>query len=73
MTAVSAAHVHETTASDDAQELLDRRLNSRARAARKRGTTSPRLLVLTGTLAAANVVIAIPAYLTVRRWHRWWQ
>jgi hypothetical protein len=73
MTDVSAARVHETTASDDVQELLDRRLNSRARAERKRGATSPRLLVLTGTLAAANVVIAFPAYLTVRRWCRWWR
>jgi hypothetical protein len=79
MTDVSAARVHEATASDDVQELLDRiadpddRLNSRARAERKRGAASPRLLVLTGTLAAANVVIAFPVYLTVRRWYRWWQ
>jgi hypothetical protein len=78
MTDISAARVHETTASDDVQELLDRiadleeRLNSRARAERKRGATSPWLLVSTGTLAAANVVIAFPAYLTVRRWYRWW-
>jgi hypothetical protein len=73
MTDVSAARVHETAASHDVQELLDRRLNSRARAERKRRPTSPRLLVLTGTLAAANVVIAFPACLTVRRWYRWWQ
>ncbi len=79
MTDVSAARVRETTASDDVQGLLDgiadleERLNSRARAERKRGAASPRLLVLTGALAAANVVIAFPACLTVRRWYRWWQ
>jgi hypothetical protein len=79
MTDISAAPVHETTASDDVQELLDRiadleeRLNSRTHSAHGRGAARPRLLVLTGTLAAANLVIAYPAYLTVRRWYRWWQ
>jgi hypothetical protein len=79
MTDVSAARVHETAASHDVQERLDRiadleePLNSRARAERKGGAAGRRLLVLTGTLAAANVVIAFPACLTVRRLYRWWQ
>jgi hypothetical protein len=80
MTDLRAAHLHETPSSNDVQELLDRiaeleqRLKTRTDAANKRaGAANPRLLAVTAGLTAANVVIAYPAYLTVRRWYRWWQ
>jgi len=72
----------ETGTSDDIQRLQDRikeleqQLKSRNAAARPVSTSrsgNQVLKILTAALAAVSVVMALPAFLTIRRWYDWWR
>lgn len=71
----------QTGTADDVQQLKDRiaeledqlrsaRAESRPDGMNRRGEEA--LKAVTGASAALNLLLAFPAFLTLRRWWRWW-
>jgi len=81
MTDLRASRAATTTASDDVQQLRDRVAElekqlepSRASApGEPAARTGDRLKVVTAVLAGVSLLMTFPAFVTVRRWYRWWQ
>ncbi len=64
-------------ATDDVQMLRDRITELERQLESKPSRTSKSsgggLKILAGVLAALGVVMALPAFLTLRRWYEWWR
>jgi hypothetical protein len=82
MTHLPDAQPGTTKAPEDVQQLLNRikeleqQLGSRAEGAGGLGhaaSSGPLLKVLAAGLAAAAALMALPAFITLRRWYEWWR
>jgi hypothetical protein len=81
MTDLRSSRAARTTASDDVQQLrnrieeLEKQLEPPQVAAQGeiRASSGDRLKVVTAALAGVSLLMAFPAFVTVRRWYRWWE